>query len=183
MDVVELYPRKEAEEVLQNYWPEGAFPVEPRLIAARLEIPVVSLDLPEGIAGALVKKRNAKPRIYLSRGDGDNRQRFTCAHELGHYITRTRIDPTGAEYEYIDLRDIIESGGGQVPSEVFANQFAAELLMPIDEVITGVRQGKSLYDLARWFGVSPTAMAIRLRVLNLVENAPQREMQAQLPIV
>lgn len=39
----------------------------------------------------------------------------------------------GEQYEYIDLRGD-HSSTGQNADEVFANQFAANLLMPADEV-------------------------------------------------
>jgi Zn-dependent peptidase ImmA (M78 family) len=51
---------------------------------------------------------------------------LSWAHELGHFIRRTD-EPH--KYEYVDYRDQ-RSSTGTDEEEMFANRFAANLLMP-----------------------------------------------------
>jgi Zn-dependent peptidase ImmA (M78 family) len=73
--------------------------------------------------------------IFVRRGDGLPRRRFTAAHELGHYRIHltpelTSRDPADAEIVQKD-ETISETGdAGLADMERQANRFAAELLMP-----------------------------------------------------
>ncbi|EPZ6667431.1 ImmA/IrrE family metallo-endopeptidase, partial [Escherichia coli] len=69
-------------------------------------------------------------------------------------------------YEYADFRGE-ESKCGTDPDEIFANQFAAELLMPADEVKKLHAQGNPSYVIAHHFGVSDDAINYRLINLKL----------------
>ncbi len=115
----------------------------------------------------LLKKLGEDPEIYLNERDSKNRQRFTCAHELGHYVKRSSMGQE--EWEDVDLRDAFSSTGRD-PDERYANQFAAALLMPKPAV---KREVKRLKDrrlapaLAPRFGVSADAMHYRLENLGL----------------
>lgn len=127
------------------------FPVDPVQIARRLGVDVHRAVLSQEISGALVKKLGQDPTILLNASDHTNRQRFTCAHELGHFVTR-ELEPD--VYEYVDLRDTMYSASGRDPDEVFANRFAAHLLMPEDEVRRLATEGLSVTLMARHFQVS-----------------------------
>jgi Zn-dependent peptidase ImmA (M78 family) len=98
------------------------------------------------------------------------RQRFTIAHELGHAVLH------GREGLHLDqafkLRFRNATSSLAVDSEEMdANAFAAELLMPANEVIDRLSDGLDVNDdqavrtLARHFGVSQQAMTYR--VVNL----------------
>ncbi len=73
--------------------------------------------------------------IFVRRGDGLPRRRFTAAHELGHYRLHlapelARRDPADAELVRVD-QTIEEGGESELEAmERQANRFAAELLMP-----------------------------------------------------
>src|ERR1700722_9211261 len=67
--------------------PNPTVPVDPIFIARQLGLDVVEARLEDGVGGMLVN-RPGEPAIYLNASDGRNRQRFTCAHELGHWIKR-----------------------------------------------------------------------------------------------
>lgn len=69
-------------------------------------------------------------------------------------------------YGYVDKRDAHSSSGTQA-EEVYANQFAAALLMPQDRVRSEHQQGGTAASLALMFGVSAEAMGFRLRNLRL----------------
>lgn len=152
-------PIQEAERIRQSLW-SNVFPVDPVQIARRLGIDVREATLRDDISGALVKKLGEDPTILLNAKDHPNRQRFTTAHELGHFVTRELSTDT---YEYVDLRDTMWSAAGMGPEEVFANQFAANLLMPESEVQRLRHEGLTPIQMAHYFRVSQDAMANRLK--------------------
>jgi Zn-dependent peptidase ImmA (M78 family) len=87
------------------------------------------------------------------------------AHEIGHYVKRS----AGPEdYEYVDRRDTLSSRGSD-PDEVYANAFAANLLMPKDEVERF--KSRTPLELAHYFGVSPEAMSYRLANLGIADRS------------
>ena len=159
----------EAAAVIRSVWHEivgshGAYPVDPIQIATNLGIDVFPAPLDAQVSGALVKSPGQDPRIFLNRDDSKVRQRFTAAHELGHYVLRARSE--GEHYEFVDLRDTIASNGTD-REERFANAFAAALLMPEAEVRAQRNSGRQLVELAHFFGVSQEAMSYRLRNLGI----------------
>lgn len=152
---------RDAERLLARAWQRGSdlpLPVDPVKIARRLGIDVVDARLDPDVSAAIVKERGQDPTILLNMIDSRNRQRFSCAHELGHFIRRSD-DPD--EYEYVDLRDVLSSKGSD-PEEVYANEFAACLLMPEKEVSRLRRDGLEDYEMALLFDVSQEAMHYRL---------------------
>ena len=128
-------------------------PVDPIVIANKLGIKVFKAGLADGVSGLLVKRVGRDPEIYVNVKDSDNRQRFTVAHELGHYVKRSS---SGDEtWEYVDPRGSLASKGSD-PDEIYANQFAASLLMP-RSMVEQLRQTHTT-SLAYKFGVSEDAM-------------------------
>jgi Zn-dependent peptidase ImmA (M78 family) len=154
---------KDALELLEETW-DGTLPVDPVRIAKKLGVEVLDVFLKKDVSGALVKKEESDPSILLNTEDSKTRKRFTCAHELGHYILRSQ-EPTPS-YEYVDYRNQ-KSSTGTDSEERYANSFAASLLMP--EVAVKALYDKSLpvFRLAKRFGVSPEAMQHRLDNLGL----------------
>jgi Zn-dependent peptidase ImmA (M78 family) len=165
-------PESDAQQLLRTVWaPEtesdGAqvpLPVDPFVIAQKLGIKAYAAGLDEGISGMLVKRAGEDAEIYVHASDSPNRRRFTCAHELGHYYKRSATaDP---EWEYVEHRDLLTSAGSD-PEEIYANKFAASLLMPREEVERLCKKGYGLPTLAYEFGVSEDAMRFRLANLGL----------------
>jgi Zn-dependent peptidase ImmA (M78 family) len=136
------------------------FPVDPVQIARKLGIDVRQAALSEKISGALVKKKGEDPIILLNANDYLSRRRFACAHELGHYVSH-KDGPE--EYEYIDLRDTIWSSAGANPDELFAKAFAANLLLPQDEIRRLDALEYTPSQMACYFGVSADAVRFRLK--------------------
>jgi Zn-dependent peptidase ImmA (M78 family) len=99
----------------------------------------------------------------MNAADSFRRQRFTCAHEIGHYVRRTEHPE---EYEYIDYRDALAAQGTD-QEEIYANKFAASLIMPAAEVRRLANQGMSDLQMASRFDVSVEAMQYRLQNLGL----------------
>lgn len=153
-------PTEDAERILSDVWGRD-LPVDPVRIAAALGIRVVKATLDPDMSGALVKELGKDAVIVLNAMDSPNRQRFTCAHEIGHFVKRSDKPD---EYEYVDRRTSLSSTGRD-PEEVYANRFAAALLMPAKEVARLYGEGLSDVQLQLRFDVSLEAM--RLRLTNL----------------
>src|SRR6185369_5574214 len=165
-------PEKAAKELLTAVWsPTGEdipYPIDPAKVAERLGVKVFKADLTQTVSGMLIKQPARDPEIFLNGSDSQNRQRFSCAHELGHYVKRTAL-PDGAaeEMEYVDFRNPL-SAQGLEPEEVWANQFAAALLMPRELVKSVHKAFQNPAALAAEFGVSTDAMNFRLQNLGLL---------------
>ncbi|MGH2902054.1 MAG: ImmA/IrrE family metallo-endopeptidase, partial [Solirubrobacteraceae bacterium] len=156
-------PTKAAQKLLDDVWAGKGLPVDPVRIARTLGISVIDANLSSDVSGALVKQHGQDPTILLNASDSRNRQRFSCAHEIGHYVKRSEeLD----EYEYVDLRGALAANGTD-PDEIWANQFAAALLMPADEVEAFKKDKLTDIEMSLRFGVSREAMNHRLTNLNL----------------
>jgi hypothetical protein len=89
--------------------------------------------------------------ILLPRFTSSSRDRFTVAHELGHYFLHSRQGKS----------PIIAHRRGSGRLEWEANWFAAELLMPRLEFRKAISEGLDEWDLAERFGVSVQAAEVR----------------------
>ena len=87
------------------------------------------------------------------------RQRFTIAHEIGHFI-KHRGEEDMVDGEVVD--DQFYRSNMSDEREVEANKFAANLLMPLDVVMRSYMTGKSINEMDSLFEVSREAMEIRL---------------------
>lgn len=112
------------------------------------------------ISGA-VQKSGDKYTIFVNEESSDEHARFAVAHELGHYFLHMRDDTRGIVASF--RRD-------NLPREIAANKFAAELLTPknllqeeYEKMVIPVAQ-----TLARKCGVSNRAMRMRLNSLGLI---------------
>jgi Zn-dependent peptidase ImmA (M78 family) len=108
-------------------------------------------------------------RIYVNSTEPSERRRFTLAHELGHWICQYLEGLT--ESRYCRANEIgLDPQAKAIERE--ANVFAAELLMPAEEV-RGAWVG-SVSACAKAFGVSGEAVHWRLYNLGLVTDQPSR---------
>lgn len=112
-------------------------------------------QMPSNVSGYF-KNENGKWIIGVNQAHHPNRQKFTMAHELGHYILHKEKD--------INIVDTTLFRNEESDSvEYMANEFASKLLMPEDEVRELVAEGvKNIGDLAECFGVSASAMKYRV---------------------
>ena len=90
-------------------------------------------------------------RIIVNRDRHRVRQRFTIAHEIGHFVLHT-------------------AHGATAQVERQADAFAAALLMPQPLLARAVREMPRLADLKRHFDVSEPAMAIAVRNAGLTRK-------------
>lgn len=138
-------------------------PVE--AVAAKLGADVLRAPYEgENFAGMLIV-RNGHYVIAVNSNNHPNRQRFTIAHECGHLLLDhemgAHIDET-----FVIQRNERSSHGTDI-QEVEANQFAAELLMPLRFLLKDITSVDFECDddvrlLAERYQVSPTAMSFRL---------------------
>jgi len=157
--------RNDARSVLMEHWDSDTFPVEPVAIAQKLGAKVFLADMDE--SGMIIQKDGGPVEIFLSHHESPLRRRFTCAHEIGHLVDRQRRRDT--DYSFVDRR----SGRADNAFEWYADHFAANLLMPQDEVERLQDLEYPLEQMADHFGVSHSAMRVRLRLLNQDVNARQ----------
>jgi Zn-dependent peptidase ImmA (M78 family) len=153
---------RQAERLLDTVWGRK-FPVDPVRIARDLGIDVLEVELDSDIAGAILKEPGQDPTIFLNDKDSPNRQRFTAAHELGHYVMHSN-EPDA--FDYIDNRMAFEADEDNM-EEAFADSFATALLMPKDEVKRLKKQHYTATQIAVYFGVSQDAAYFRLTKLGL----------------
>lgn len=89
--------------------------------------------------------------IYIKRDDKPiTRKLFSIAHEIGHWVLHSR-DKERPRINFYSNPVIDEN---QTVEEQEANAFAAELLMPYDEVRNFIAHGYSLEFLMAHFNVS-----------------------------
>lgn len=133
------------------------FPIDPILVAKAMGLEVFTANLPRDVSGQIFYKEK---KIFIEKTDYITRQVFSVAHELGHYVLHN--DGTS----HISLRDTTSSQGIDT-KEIEANLFAANLLIPQDEVLRLVGLKFTLDSMASYFGVSPLAMQYRLENLGI----------------
>ena len=153
--------RREAQDVLNTWWAPGALPVDPVSVARSLGLSVLSARLADDIFGMLVGGKNGAD-IYLDKDQPRSRFRFSCAHEIGHYVLRSVEIAAGNAF--IDRRSDADRGS---PDEVYANEFAGSLLMPEAVLRAAVAEGEDDFDLMRRFDVSLDAVRYRRAILDL----------------
>ena len=101
------------------------------------------------------------------------RMRFTCAHELGHWVLHQKLYSGTGDVAAYDGKTSSDESCGFIERQ--ADALATALLMPIPQVkkcFYRLRPGKSkeclVTEMARIFQVSKQAMRIRLEVHNLL---------------
>jgi hypothetical protein len=102
--------------------------------------------------------------------ESPGRRRFTLAHEIAHWVCH--CPPTAPPAPILCRPTLVGVASGD-PLEREANVFAAELLMPAEEVAAAVAAGAALAVLVEDFGVSEVALAWRLYNLGLAADPPR----------
>ncbi|WP_125612663.1 ImmA/IrrE family metallo-endopeptidase [Specibacter cremeus] len=152
-----------AQGVLDSFW-DGKLPIDPVKIALDMGVEVYTAQLGDEVYG-MISGTPSEAKIYLDVDQAPVRMRFTCAHEIGHYIERSsRTTADDSEYAEIDVRSGRDHGK---PIEVFANHFAGALLMPKEVVEKFHTKGMNVYAMASKFNVSVQAMSLRKMHLGL----------------
>jgi Zn-dependent peptidase ImmA (M78 family) len=157
----------------------GPVPVE--AIARSMGIRITLDEVDDDLSGFLLRdKKNGRTVIGANGSHHKNRQRFTIAHELGHFLLHegevVHLDEELGSFT-VDFRDRSSSKGEDI-SEKEANYFAAELLMPV-KFIKRELDGKHfdllsdsaiLEHLAKKYKVSLQALTFRLTNLGYIRQ-------------
>lgn len=153
-------------------------PVDLYDVARKLGIRIEMADLGPDCSGMLVRGEEGAV-IGVHYAHHPNRQRFTIAHELGHY----RLHSGGT---YVDRGTTLRmrsnhKNSGSLSEEREANQFAAALLMPAQWVRQEVQShtidlgdDTELQALCARFGVSSQAMMYRLTNLGVFDDGSHK---------
>lgn len=153
-------------------------PVDPEAIAVSLGIPVDKLPFSPELSGVLVRSPE-RTAIGINKNHPKKRQRFSIAHELGHYALEHKgelfVDQTVLNRRDATSQLAVDN------QEIEANAFAAELLMPKQMVVDALVDAASanrdvsradLIELmAKKFNVSNAAMEYRLINLGFIPAA------------
>jgi Zn-dependent peptidase ImmA (M78 family) len=125
----------------------------------------------DGFEGML-KANKARTKwliVYNNGTESEGRQRFTVAHEFGHYMVHRKLQDEFA----CNADDIATGERSKRDIEVEADQFASTLLMPYDDFRKQIDGQPISFDLiahcADRYGVSLTAAALRW-----IDIAPER---------
>lgn len=137
-------------------------PVKVGALATSLGLKVVLASLPMNISGLIQPDDDGHFIIKVNRFESKERQRFTIAHEIAHFLLhRDQID--NGIIDSVLYRSKLSS---RIEAE--ANKLAADIVMPSDAVFAAMARfgGKlsdnDISDLASEFGVSRQAMGIRV---------------------
>lgn len=154
---------KYVEKFIDNF--EVKHPLDYDILISRLggEINIDNSNSYED--GSIIVNSPGVFSINLSQFTGLLRDRFTIAHEIGHYVLHSK-------YGEIPLK-AARYGQGQVETE--ANYFAAALLMPknlFKEKFNDFNENSTneysiVQNLASYFLVSESSVSIRMKVLGV----------------
>ena len=142
--------RQRAREVLQDQSITQP-PVEVESIVRAHSLAVDYVSRGKGFNGRLLRERMV---IEVEGSIHPHRQRFTIAHEIGHYIL--------GHSPVICVFDDRSADDPRQVNEYQANAFASELLMPEGWVKEYWRELQDFQAMAKMFYVSPEAMFRRV---------------------
>jgi Zn-dependent peptidase ImmA (M78 family) len=170
-----LTPYQEATKVRERFAITKP-PVPVEKIARGLGAHIRFSPLDDEISGMIYIKSDV-PIIGVNSLHRPNRQRFTIAHEIGHLVLHRELmtREVHIDKQFNVLRRDNNSTTGIERVEKEANQFAAELTMPLDflrraigDHVIDIDDAEFIKALAQQFKMSEDAMKIRMVNLFLV---------------
>lgn len=165
--------KNRAKDILKTIERKSGTEINVEALAGSLGIDIQPADFNNNsIAGFLHASKTSKPVIFVNKSDHLERRRFTIAHEIGHFLLHKQesihIDEKTTASPLL-FRDAESSKATKI-KEIEANQFAAELLMPTQEILVQAKKMLEKNDeiedvikkLAETYCVSSIAMSIKL---------------------
>lgn len=152
-------------------------PVDVAALAQNVGAEVRYVKAPNNVSGMLFQEG---PQIVIGVNSNHhpNRQRFTLAHELGHFLLHVGQQTLFVDEDMVFFRDD-RSSKATDRKEIQANGFAAAVLMPeafLLEDLVGQRfdlnDDEAVSRLAKRYQVSVQALTLRLANLGLVDGLP-----------
>lgn len=124
-----------------------------------LGISLNKIIMENDISGMLEKTNDGLWRISINSLHHRKRQRFTMAHELGHYFLHR------SRYNLFTDKALYRSSN-MTSMEYEANNFAGALLMPKDNLVSFFNDGEiDIEKIADHFDVSALAAKIRVEII------------------
>lgn len=152
------FAREMARKVLKQYKIVDV-PTDLKSICEGEGLEYMELDDPEAVDGMMMELEDGTRVAMVNRAKAYVRGRFTLAHELGHiFLRHDKRDFYDAEAVREIGEDLPESA--KPPWEQEADAFAAELLMPLEQLRKYQAELKNPEKLADIFQVSRPAMVI-----------------------
>ncbi len=158
LDALKLNSPQEAAKKLRKLWavPAGTVENMTELLEGR-EIPVLSFEFgTERVDSRLVLTKEKYPLFFLNKTLLGDRQRFSLAIELGHLVMHAYLHPS------------LDRDTGHE-----ANLFAAEFLMPEDDIRPDFKEDvtvNSLAELKRKWKVSMHALLFRAEDIGCISK-------------
>ncbi|MFE0347058.1 helix-turn-helix domain-containing protein [Streptomyces griseoluteus] len=158
---------EEAARLLRKHWDIGSGPVGHLVrLAENHGVVVVFSPAQTAAVDAYSFDDGYRPTVVLNPAKEDYyRQRFDVAHEIGHLVMHVDAEP------------------GSKVVENQAHRFAAELLLPQDELrdlLPSKADWRSLASLKETYGVSLQALLYRSRALGVMTDVTYRNAVAYL---
>lgn len=160
-----LLSPKEALDITRRFG--ASIPVDVFGLAAELRLGPLGEDLPDEISGLIRRNDDGSMTIVYNRAHARTRQRFTIAHEIGHFIFhRDRLN------EGVSDTLAFRADPSYLPNPAIgreqewqANNFAANLLVP-ERWLKAAQAAnfRTVGELAPRFEVSPAVMRIKLGI-------------------
>lgn len=139
-------------------------PVNVHEVAKFLGFEVIPFEFPDHISAVTYIEDGVKS-IGVNKNHANVRQRFSIAHEIGHFL----CGHESYNHEATHIEDLPKYLDPQNRQELEADEFAAELLMPGSFLSKDAKRER--VDAATWckrYEVSEQAMWIQLMNLKLV---------------
>lgn len=141
---------------------QHSVPVNVEAIARDLGLPIYYSELDRSIQGKLSRRGATGFEIFVNKSVSPERQRFTIAHEIAHYVLHKDL----INVEIVDVNMYQSMLSSEYEAQ--ANRLAVDILMPRELVRQAYERNPHPNELARAFEVSVEAMEIRLR--NLIDR-------------
>lgn len=162
---------KDTLSILQSYLQKAPVDIEGLIRELGIELDKKA-DLDEGIAGQIERLEDGRYKISVNKKDHYYRQRFTMAHELGHYFFHRSLIGDGID----DNKAYRSTSEGRFYNvnikpahETLANQFAASILMPEPLVCEIYKElNGDIAEIAKRFQASKKAMLIRVDSIDML---------------
>lgn len=150
-------------KILNRYLSE--YPVRLGHLAKELGVSIKVSSMNTGVSGQITRE-DGHYLIRVNRHEARERQRFTIAHELAHFLLHKSVIDSSPD----GIKDnVLYRSGEPERIEYEANRLAADIVMPmalvqkvLQEEFDGVVTEATIESLAARFQVSKAAMEIRL---------------------
>lgn len=140
---------------------QASFPVAVGAIAKDFGITVMKSTMPGSISGE-IRETEGKVTIKVNRHDVKERQRFTIAHEIAHFLLHRDRLANGI------TDDVLYRSGLTDDLERQANRLAADIIMPYNLIqvalanLNSLKAEEKLKNISELAQVSLAAVRIRL---------------------